>query len=393
MLTDRQKEVADRQRWDASTMFPDLRSSPVYKRVQRDDVFDIPKSPGDRAITPTLDVPSDGLADNLPNSSSPMRSSPIDAALSRRSTPKKPSELALFDEHEDVPSSPPRQSIEKDEEPTQEVDMQEIVDGMAGVEDGNSIVAKNAEEFIVNATITPSRLAEINSNHDDGLAQARQCFEGISSLSTGTDMIMGTDDRDDEEQEPAVGENVSIDDIKNGKLEPLQVLRAEYMKSSSPAPSTSGFLADAQLKAEFEASTQQSREQDLVEPAPRMTPSGLPASGSSIVSDSFNAVVPATNSITKQDMAESSLGQESTSSRAYDSNRPAASMGPSREPFFERFSSFSDQSKKMFDDCRAMFDAMSKEQCEHVEEELEKMEDELRSVIKEARKAGKSKSK
>lgn len=298
LLTDRQKEVADRQRHEAASMFPDIRSSPIYKRLEGRDTdilrrtdaatiesvnhFDVPRSPEDRENTPILGIPGDPLGDELPKSSSPIRSSPIAAALSRRSTPKKlDTPVQLQEKDDEVPSSPPQQSVEEDEETTQEFDTQAyLAPGMA--DEKQAAAAQSSEktdQCHVQVTISPSRLAETNSSHEDWLNQARQRFEDASSFPTGTDIITGTDERDGEAQELPYA-NPSHDANEDPEVNHLLVTDPENTRSSSPAPSSSGLLADAQLRAELEASTQRSSDKEPL--------------GNSVISDSFSAVVPAT---------------------------------------------------------------------------------------------------
>lgn len=314
LLTDRQKEVASRQHHEAASMFPDIRSSPVSERLERrdldvlrragvttlkiDDLFDIPRSPEDRATTPVLGGSSHAPEDELPKSSSPMRSSPIAAALSRRSTPRKLEEFAEIQEKDDeVPSSPPRQSIEDDDDPTQEFDTQAyLAGGMA--DELRAAAAQSSEKaarLLVEATITPTRLAEMECSHDDVLRQARQRFEEASSFPTGTDIITGTDERNGEAQELANG-SASHEPHEDIEIDRRLVPDAEEIRLSSPAPSSSGLLADAQLRAELEASTQRSRDEARLEPDSQEGPrTELTGADGSIVSDSFNVVIPATN--------------------------------------------------------------------------------------------------
>lgn len=260
-------------------------------KVDRDDpsVYDFPKSSEDRAATPVLDVPSDDLS----KSSSPIPSSPIASALSRRTTPKK-SDLAQPQEQEDeIPSSPPRQSMEE-EDPTQEFDMLATLRGIAGGQHFGMIESTEEDDSqLINATISPARLAELETSHDDLVQEARERFGVISSLTAGTYIITGTDDRVEQEQQPVADGN-STAGVHDSILDYLS-MDAEGMQPSSPAPSLSGMLADRQLRTEFETSMLRSQDMPSFPLDSQPMASSIPSTQSNVVSKSFTAIVPATN--------------------------------------------------------------------------------------------------
>ena len=345
LLTDRQKDVAERQRHDAAAMFPDIQSSPIYKRLQRDehntpeishnsgetaaqtavfdcdDLFDILRSPEGRAATPMLDVPSDALGYDLPKSSSPLRSSPITAALSRRSTPRKPDDdLKLQEQDDDVPSSPPNESIEEVEEATQEFDMEAFIHIPAAVsnDDEATAIRKDANEgdCLVNGGNTPSVPTEMDGSNDNSVNQAEAQLENVSSFADDTDIITGTEECFDEMHEQ-IAQADTQDDGQASKDDQLATPFKKFTEFSSPAHSSSALLADAQLRAEMEASIQYSAGQQYPEVPIASAITGIDGS---VISDSFKVVIPGTKDDVTQSLVQVSNDQGSTSIE-YDSYR------------------------------------------------------------------------
>jgi hypothetical protein len=176
MLTDRQKEVSERQKAEAA-IFPDIRSSPTPARRKEDSSnFTLPSeldhdSPATPVINPAQDAMDD---DELP------RSSPIAASVSRkqsrRSTPVAPIAMAKMDEETpDIPSSPPFPSQQRrvsEETPVPKPPLQSSETG--------------TDDAIPN-TITPSRLAQDTMNSQTRrrlVNQARTAFELAMSSPT-----------------------------------------------------------------------------------------------------------------------------------------------------------------------------------------------------------------
>jgi len=338
LLTDRQKDVAERQRRDAAAMFPDIQSSPIYKRLQRDehntpeisnnsaetaartavfdcdDLFDIIRSPEGRAATPMLDVPSLAPGYDLPKSSSPLRSSPITAALSRRSTPRKLDDDLRVQEHDDdMPSSPPNESIESVEEATQEFDLEEFINIPAAVsnDDATTIIRQDTNEgdSLVNESNKRSVPAELDGSNDNSVDQVEVQLENVNSFADGTDIIMGTEECFDEMHEQTAQADVQ-DDNQASKDDQLVTPLKAITEFGSPAYSSSGLLADAQLRAEMEASTQYSAGQQHPEVS---LASVITGTDGSVISDSFKVVIPGTKDDVTQCLVQTSNDQGSTS--------------------------------------------------------------------------------
>ena len=246
LLTDRQKEVAERQRQDTNALFSDIRSSPLYKRLQHDEDMYNPvlrdEPVQERPSTPVFAAVVDAVEGELPKSSSPPRSSPIVAAISRRSTPRKPLEAVRAQEEEDdVPSSPPLQVADELEDETQPFDMFENAEiresGMTGLDDmqqrSDLFDPEAVDETHVDATINPTRLTvDVEVSHDDLVEQARQRFEAGSSFSTGTDVITGTDDNQEDETQPVLIPATDSTSRKNGGLLQAATAMNEALESS-----------------------------------------------------------------------------------------------------------------------------------------------------------------
>ncbi len=136
LLTEKQKEVKERQRADAA-MFPDLRSSPPRKAKSAERSLEDPELPVHRSsskireklspnvlrqTTPTLVLPSDD--DNqVPSSPTPTRS--LRGETHATDPPSSPPEAIAennLDYAEDLSSSPPEVSPEPEHETTMSID-------------------------------------------------------------------------------------------------------------------------------------------------------------------------------------------------------------------------------------------------------------------------------
>jgi hypothetical protein len=155
LLTERQREVAERQRLNAP-MFSDI-SSPARKRAI--EISSDPLNsdvPDERPSTPILQP---ALDDDLPGSSPTVASVSRRQSLSRRVPPK---EIAYgpWRDDEDIPSSPPRVEDEEDDS------------GARAEPDGTTPTLRQA-------TISPMRLQSSrpeDSSHDILLEKARREF-------------------------------------------------------------------------------------------------------------------------------------------------------------------------------------------------------------------------
>jgi hypothetical protein len=63
-------------------------------------------------------------------------------------------------------------------------------------------------------------------------------------------------------------------------------------------------------------------------------------------------------------------------------NEEASSLTSSPKTFFERFTSFTEKWRKMFEDCKAMVGRLPSQERQEVEETLQEMGDELMDVSK-----------
>jgi hypothetical protein len=157
LLTDRQREVAERQRLETAPMFSDI-SSPARRRAT--EISSDPlnsDAPDERPSTPILQP---ALDDDLPGSSPTVASvSRRQSSLSRKVSPKEVS-YGPWRDDDDIPSSPPR------------VDDEE--------ENANTVAEPSGAVLILRqATISPMRLQSQqpeDSSHDFLLEEARLAF-------------------------------------------------------------------------------------------------------------------------------------------------------------------------------------------------------------------------
>lgn len=308
LFTDRQKEVAQHECQDVGNLFYGIQSKPMYKRFRNGgDMCSLllDNAPAhERPSTPEFADIADAVKDELPKSSSPPRSSPIVAAMSRKSTPRKPLEIDHAQDVDDnLPSSPPPQ-ITDELDGTRLFDIFEKAEiqegGIAGFDDiqqhSNLLSPEDVDDTLVDATINPAHLTiDVMVSHDDLVEQARQRFEAGSSFSTGTDFIAGTDDKQEDEMQSIL--ITAVDDIPcKDDLLLHGVTATDGARPSSPTLSCSGFLAEAQLIADLEASTQKIGDEENCETQQSSSTSisQIPATPEKSVSEASFMVIPAT---------------------------------------------------------------------------------------------------
>ncbi|KAF2136234.1 uncharacterized protein K452DRAFT_362669 [Aplosporella prunicola CBS 121167] len=198
MLTERQKEVRDRQKEGVAAMFPDISSSPI--RQPKDQHLDLPMyhKPGDtpslsdaesRSATPLVREQDLAAPNEVPNSSptpKSRRSSQSSGNIAAFAPTAAQPTIAKAAVEPDIPSSPPRFD---DEVQSGAVDSTVIEDSFVGEKSGNPEKSDKPEEMLDELLVeqlvnNASHLSESHLDDADNDSLPISDFSSIPSIAS-----------------------------------------------------------------------------------------------------------------------------------------------------------------------------------------------------------------